>query len=62
MKTYKDYSLLSHNTFGIAARCKEFVEYETVEELNEILVQLRLTPDRRFLHIGAGSNLLFTKD
>lgn len=62
MKRYKDYSLLAHNTFGIAARCKEFVEYETVEELNEVLSQLRLTPGRRFLHIGSGSNLLFTKD
>lgn len=56
----KDYSLLRHNTFGIAAQAADFYEYETEEEL-ELLVregQLR----QPLLHIGGGSNLLFTRD
>lgn len=59
MKTFSGYSLLPHNTFGIEAECKDFIEYETAEELAGILPRLAAT---RFLHIGAGSNLLFTRD
>lgn len=33
MKTENNYSLSAHNTFGIDARCRQFVEYETVDEL-----------------------------
>ena len=54
------YSLLSHNTFGIdvsAARC---LEYASVEELQQQIAQGAVTTP--FLHIGGGSNLLFTKD
>ena len=35
MKTENNYSLSAHNTFGIDARCRQFVEYETVDELRE---------------------------
>lgn len=62
MKTFVNYSLKSHNTFGIDARCKQFVEYENIEELCEVLQHLRDTEHGGFLHIGGGSNLLFTKD
>ena len=31
-----NYSLLSHNTFGIDAKCCRFMEYSTVEEAQEI--------------------------
>lgn len=47
------------NTFGIDAKAKIFAEYESVEELNDLLTRYK---DERILHIGAGSNLLFTKD
>jgi UDP-N-acetylmuramate dehydrogenase len=53
-----DYSLLSHNTFGIDAKCRRFVEYTTVKEAQEIAKQLQ----EPYLLIGAGSNLLLTKD
>lgn len=62
MKTYTDYSLKAHNTFGIAARCRRFVEYETEDELRQTLEQLHQTPGEPYLHIGEGSNLLFTQD
>lgn len=55
------YSLLKHNTFGINATCKNFVEYSSTEELNDILGPL-LQSGERWMHIGGGSNLLFLSD
>lgn len=52
------FSLLHHNTFGIDATCREFVEYGSVDELREIMARL-LSDGNRWLHIGGGSNLLF---
>lgn len=60
MTTRYDYSLLPHNTFGIDVRCREFVEYASVDELRALLP--RLKAGERWLHIGGGSNLLFTGD
>ena len=37
MKTENNYSLSAHNTFGIDARCRQFVEYETVDELRDFI-------------------------
>lgn len=53
------YSLLQHNTFGINAACREFKEYSSISELRELLPSLH---NNKWLHIGAGSNLLFVKD
>ncbi len=54
------YSLLTHNTFGIDANASRFLEYTSVEELKTFIEQGLITAP--FLHIGSGSNLLFTKD
>lgn len=54
------YSLLSHNTFGIDVSADRFLEYASVEELKAFIAQGAITTP--FLHIGGGSNLLFTKD
>lgn len=51
---------MHHNTFGIAAKAKCLVEYYSVDELREILSEI--APDEHILHIGGGSNLLFTSD
>ena len=56
----QNYSLLKHNTFGIDAHCRMFVEYNSVEELYELLCDTNLP--KPLLHIGEGSNLLFTKN
>lgn len=52
-------SLLPYNTFGIDAKAKIFAEYSSVEELKELLTKYH---GEKMLHIGQGSNLLFTKD
>ena len=36
MRDLLDYSLKGHNTFGIDARCRRFLEYETVEEAADV--------------------------
>lgn len=54
------YSLLPYNTFGIDISASRFLEYASVAELKEYIAQGAVTTP--FLHIGGGSNLLFTKD
>lgn len=61
MKDIRDYDLTAHNTFGIAARCRRFVEFCTVDELQNVLSALT-DADRPLLVIGGGSNLLLTQD
>lgn len=56
----ENYSLLAHNTFGIDVKAKKFIEYSSEEELKS-LIDSGAFKDK-YLHIGAGSNLLFTKD
>ena len=58
MVDLSDYSLLQHNTFGIDAKCRRFVEYSSVEEAQAVAKLL----DGPYLLIGAGSNLLLTDD
>ncbi len=48
-----------HNTFGIQAYADRYVEYASISELQQVVPTLQGSP---CLHVGAGSNLLFTKD
>jgi len=59
--TKYQYSLHQHNTFGMDVKAEEFITYDTVDELIQVLARIRGT-GQRILHIGGGSNLLFTKD
>ena len=61
MRRENDYSLLAHNTFGIEAKCKHFVEYHTVSEAQEVADEWR-RDSAPLLIVGFGSNLLLTKD
>lgn len=61
MKDIKDYSLLAHNTFGIKAYCRRFLEYSSVEEAQKIVGMLS-SDDLPILIVGGGSNLLLTGD
>ena len=57
---HHNYSLLVHNSFGIDVKAKEFVEYQSVADLQDFLRQR--SADMPILHIGGGNNLLFTSD
>ena len=52
-------SLLPYNTFGIDAKARLFIEYYSLDELRTVLKEHK---GEQILHIGQGSNLLFTKD
>lgn len=62
MRRHENYSLLRHNTFGMDVRAALFFQYDTVEELRNILLSDDFTRRERFIHIGSGSNLLFEGD
>jgi UDP-N-acetylmuramate dehydrogenase len=57
----ENYSLLRHNTFGIDAKCKRFIEYSSVEEAQQVAGTIT-NADRPLLILGGGSNLLLTGD
>lgn len=57
---WTNYSLLPYNTFGIEVSAAYFYEYSSENELCEFLRKEKLS--LAYLHIGRGSNLLFTKD
>ena len=59
MQRLHNYSLKNNNTFGIDCHAAEFIEYDSVEELRQLVPELK---GRLVLHIGGGSNLLFTGD
>lgn len=61
MKDIRNYNLLQHNTFGIDARCSRFLEYQDVEEAQQVAQVLRESAEH-YIIIGGGSNLLLTKD
>lgn len=56
-----DCPLRPYNTFGISARAARLVQYDDVSDLSAIFDDPGTT-DNGFIHIGHGSNLLFTSD
>ena len=63
MQQYTNYPLLQHNTFQMDVRAALYVEYNSVDELCQFLSSTDFEHHRnRFIHIGAGSNLLFAGD
>ena len=59
MRDLTNISLLPYNTFGIDVKAKRFIEYTSLDELRDVL---KANKGEQILHIGQGSNLLFTKD
>ncbi len=58
-----NFSLLEHNTFHMDVKTANYVEYSTFRELWDLLDQLHNGElPSPWLHIGGGSNLLFTGD
>lgn len=61
MQTFKDYSLLHANTFGIDQKCDEYLVFENERDAVEAALGLRGS-GKPYLLIGGGSNLLLTRD
>mgnify|MGYP000612804493 FL=1 len=59
MKDFYDFNLKEHNTFGIDVKCRRFIEFESVDELLQIVNSLT-DADKPLLVLGGGSNMLFT--
>lgn len=59
MTIKENISLLPYNTFGIDAKARLFIEYYSLDELRTVLKEHK---GEQILHIGQGSNLLFTRD
>lgn len=71
MKITRNQDLVAWNTFGMKVSCACFVEYGSVEELSHLWKMWHDASGTSvdgaplpgpFLHIGRGSNLLFTRD
>lgn len=61
MKDFYDFNLKEHNTFDIDVKCRRFIEFESVDELLQIVNSLT-DADKPLLVLGGGSNMLFTAD
>lgn len=61
MNRLQNYNLKAHNTFGIDARCSQFVEFVSVDDAQQIARELATT-GQPLLILGGGSNLLLTQD
>ncbi len=61
IKKYTNHPLLPYNTFGMDVQAALFVEYDSAKDLTDFLITQSGKPDP-LLHIGGGSNLLFTAD
>jgi len=61
MNILKNISLLPHNSFGIDVKTKYFAQYQSIEQLRELL-ESDILKNEKLLHIGNGSNLLFVSD
>ncbi len=61
MVIYQNISLKPYNTFGIDVKAAQFVEVNTVEEVQVLCTTFNLS-ERNKLIIGGGSNILLTKD
>lgn len=59
MEIQTNFSLKSHNTFGIEASAKQFVAVHDTTELRMVLQQNK--SEKKFI-LGGGSNMLLTKD
>lgn len=56
-----DFSLKEHNTFGIDAKCKCFITFDTIDDIAEVLPIIQQHRNNMII-LGGGSNLLLTGD
>lgn len=58
--TIDNYDLSARNTFAMNVKCGIFMEYTKADDIPFLLSSIR--KDIGKMHIGAGSNILFTDD
>lgn len=61
MKLFENYSLKNLNTFHVDVRAKKFIIIENTDDLSLVFKEIDLSAEK-FLVLGGGSNILFTKD
>lgn len=61
MHVIPDFNLKHHNTFGINAKCRLFVEFDNVDDIPQVLDIIHRDGGEFFI-LGGGSNLLLTSD
>lgn len=61
VKIFSDYNLKHLNTFGIDAKCEIFVEFDSLDDIPQVLDFIRVT-SKPFLILGGGSNLVLKGD
>lgn len=54
-------SLKEYNTFGLDQKCKEIKAFHSAQELDQLFLELK-TKKEKYMVLGGGSNVLFTKD
>lgn len=59
LRSIDNFDLSAHNTFRMNVRCARYIEYDCTADLFELDFGQLPQP---VMHIGGGSNLLFTKD
>lgn len=57
-----NYSLKEKNTFGIAAIAKNYLSFNSVDDLSQYFDKYKFARIEKKLFLGAGSNLLFIND
>lgn len=62
IRSYTNYPLLKHHTFGIEATAKYYFEYTEPEDLTDFLSASKDWFNGPILILGEGSNLLFVND
>ena len=58
--SFESLDIQSKNTFGISARCRRWIDFDTPQDLPVVFSSF--PPGERWKMIGGGSNLLFTGD
>jgi UDP-N-acetylmuramate dehydrogenase len=62
IRSYTDYPLQKHHTFGTAATAKNYFEFTETEDLEGFLATTQEWKNQEILILGEGSNLLFVTD
>ncbi len=62
IRTFNDFPLKKHHTFGTEASAKYYFEFTEPEDLSGFLTKNKDWPNLQILILGEGSNLLFVDD